>query len=77
VERAERPDRASRPNFDAPRRDFGAPAAPRKDFSAAPRHDAPRKDFGAPRAAAPGARPTLGADRAPRPSVAPAGRGWR
>jgi superfamily II DNA/RNA helicase len=82
VERAERPDRAQRPNFDAPRRtfgggDFGAPAAPRKDFSAAPRHDTPRKDFGAPRAAAPGARPTLGADRAPRPSIAPAGRGWR
>ncbi len=80
VERAERPDRASRPNFDAPRRDFGASrsdAASRKDFSAAPRHDTPRKDFGAPRAAAPGARPTLGADRAPRPSVAPAGRGWR
>lgn len=78
----ERAERAPRPNFDAPRRtfgagDFGAPAAPRKDFSAAPRHDTPRKDFGAPRAAASSARPTLGADRAPRPSVAPAGRGWR
>ena len=69
VERTERFDRAPRPNFDAPRRtfgggDFGAPAAP-------------RKDFGAPRPAHAGARPTLGADRAPRPSVAPAGRGWR
>jgi superfamily II DNA/RNA helicase len=57
----ERAERAPRPNFDAPRRDFGAP----------------RKDFGAPRTAHAGARPTLGADRAPRPSVAPAGRGWR
>ncbi len=80
----ERAERAPRPNFDAPRRnfgggDFGAPAAPRKDFSAPPRHDTPRKDFGAPRStsAHAGARPTLGADRAPRPSVAPAGRGWR
>ncbi len=65
----ERSERAPRPNFDAPRRnfgggDFGAPAAP-------------RKDFGAPRPAHAGTRPTLGADRAPRPSVAPAGRGWR
>ena len=71
----ERTERAPRPNFDAPRRtfgggDFGAPAAPRKDFSAAP-----RKDFAAPHRDA--QRPTLGADRAPRPSVAPAGRGWR
>ncbi|MDI9334652.1 MAG: DEAD/DEAH box helicase [Cytophagales bacterium] len=79
---AERAERPSRPNFDAPRRNFGdgnfaAPAAPRKDFSAAPRHDTPRKDFGAPRPAHTGARPTLGADRAPRPSVAPTGRGWR
>ena len=82
VERAERAPRSNFANFDAPRRtfgagDFGAPAAPRKDFSAAPRHDTPRKDFGAPRPAHAGARPTLGADRAPRPSVAPAGRGWR
>ncbi len=53
-----------------PRRDFGGARtdAPRKDFSA------PRKDFGAP---AGGARPTLGADRPARPSVAPVGRGWR
>ncbi len=85
VERAERAPRSNFANFDAPRRtfgtgDFGAPAAPRKDFNAAPRHDTPRKDFGAPRSTSPahaGARPTLGADRAPRPSVAPAGRGWR
>jgi len=58
----ERAERAPRPNFDAPRRSFGG-----GDFGAPA---APRKDFGAP-------RPTLGADRAPRPSVAPAGRGWR
>jgi superfamily II DNA/RNA helicase len=50
------------------RGDFGAP---RRDFSA------PRKDFGAPRTPHAGARPTLGADRPARPSVAPAGRGWR
>jgi superfamily II DNA/RNA helicase len=65
----ERTERAPRGDFGAPRRHFGDFAAPRKDFSAAPRHDTPRKDFGA--------RPTLGADRPARPSIAPAGRGWR
>jgi superfamily II DNA/RNA helicase len=63
----------SAPRMDAPRRDFGANRtdAPRKDFSA------PRKDFGAPAGAQTASRPTLGADRPARPSVAPAGRGWR